>query len=374
MGIRTAEEIAALLAGFEVGGELAEFSPWPGGHIHESYCVAVWDAAGLRRYLLQRINTRVFRDVGALMGNIERVTTYLARVVRGEHPEDWQRRVLRFAAARGGGLCTRDAAGETWRLCQFVEGTRSRESVRGVEDCHTAGRAFGTFHRLLAGFDAAGLVETIPHFHDTQRRVRDFERAVSEDRAGRALQIADEIAFVRTRGGRAGVLEELRERGALPVRVAHNDAKLSNVLLDEHNGEALCVVDLDTVMPGLSLHDVGDMIRSMSCPAAEDAEDPSCVAVDPAFVRALAAGYFEAAGGVLTTAEREHFVTAGWVITFEQGVRFLGDYLDGDVYYRTSRPGQNLSRARVQFALLGSLERLRGELERVVAAVWRART
>jgi hypothetical protein len=229
-----------------------------------------------------------------------------------------------------------------------------------------AARAFGAFQRLLVGLDVPRLRETIPHFHDTRARLAALEAAVAAGSAGRAAGAREEIAFARAHAPLASALAALHERGLAPERVAHNDTKINNVLFDDATGEAICVIDLDTVMPGPSLCDFGDLVRTVSSRAAEDERDLSRVEADPALFAALAEGYLAGAGDLLAPAEREQLVAAGEVMTYECGLRFLADYLAGDVYFRVKRPGHNLDRCRAQFALLRSLERQADDFREMV--------
>jgi Ser/Thr protein kinase RdoA (MazF antagonist) len=226
-----------------------------------------------------------------------------------------------------------------------------------------AARAFGAFVRLLVDCPGASLHETIPGFHDTARRIAALEDAARRDPCGRAGEARDDIAYVLAERAIAGVLPPLVTAGEIPVRVVHNDAKITNVLFDERTGAAVCVIDLDTVMPGLVLHDFGDMVRSMASPTDEDDPDPGRVDARPDFVVALAEGFLAEAGSALTPVERRSLVLAGRLIVLEQAARFLCDYLDGDRYYHVARPGHNLDRTRAQLALYRSLTRREADLE-----------
>lgn len=345
---------------FRFCGSVESLERLSGGHIHDSYVVG----AGGLRYMLQRINGAIFRDPEGLMRNVVRVTEHTRRKLFERGECEIERRVLRVIEADDGRSLVRDEDGGWWRAYAFIERAVSREAVSGPADAHSAGRAFGAFQRLLADLGGDRLVETIPDFHNTPSRYSALERAVRTDAAERAGRAAGLIEFAMGRRVSAGLLADLLSHGHVPERVAHNDAKLDNVLLDADSGEALCVVDLDTVMPGLSLHDFGDMMRTMTCPAAEDERDLERVVVDPVLFEALADGYLSEAGAFLTPAERANLLNAGWVITLEQGVRFLTDHLNGDVYYKTRRPGHNFDRAAAQFALVASIEARRPELSK----------
>lgn len=364
--VATSHDPRQIVRQFDVAGEAASITPLRGGHIHESYVARIEAASGSRRFVLQRINTSVFADVEVLMNNVARVTDHLRRKLQDLNTPDLDRRMLSFVPTQAGLLTHRAPDGSCWRMMRFIERSTAIEFPRSPADAECAGRAFGAFHDLLADLPPPALHETIPHFHDTPRRVSAMEQAIAVDSQNRAHAARAEIEFALSRRSLADDLIEPLRRGELPRRVVHNDAKLSNVLLDTASGEPLCVVDLDTVMPGTVLFDFGDMMRTMLCPAAEDEHDLSKARVDLELFAGLARGYLAATRNLLTPAERGLLVTAGLVITYEQGIRFLTDYLRGDQYYQTTRPGQNLDRCCMQFALLTQLEQHRADLESVV--------
>ena len=315
-------------------------------------------------YLLQRLNPEVFLDGDAVMHNIAAVTMHLAGRVR--HLPDARRRALALVPSPDGAFAWRATDGALWRAFRFIDQSRSCANAMTVQEAHQVGRAYGLFQQMLQDYDGPSLVETIAGFHDTSARLGALERAASHDSTGRTAKAQAEIAFALARGRYASVLPPLIASGALPARIVHNDAKASNVLLDAVTGEALAVVDLDTVMPGTLLYDVGDLIRSIASPTDEDEPLLARITVQPAPLTAMSSGFLGACGRALTDAEREHFVFAGLLLTYEQGIRFLSDFLEGDRYYRTSRPGQNLDRARAQFRLLELLETERAPLEAMI--------
>ncbi len=362
-----AQAAAAVATQFLVPGPVIECVPFSGGHINDSFVVTCGPAVDARRYLLQQINAAVFPNPPQVMDNILRVTTHLAARLHFAGAPEIARRVLKPICTGAGEPFARDAQGAYWRLYPFIEDTRAHASVRTPFQAECAGQAFGEFLRLLADFPAAELHETIPAFHDTPRRLAALEQVIAADVCGRVAGVQREIDFILARRKQTGVLVELLATGRVPLRVVHNDAKLSNVLLDATTDAGLCVVDLDTVMPGTALFDFGDMVRSMTCTAAEDEPDATKVHLDHELFMALACGYLAAAGNTLTPTEREYLVPAGLVITLEQAIRFLADFLAGDRYYKTTRPGHNLDRTRAQLALLADLERQAPELERCVA-------
>jgi len=337
------------------------------GLINESYRVVGPGPDGMGSYLLQRLNPRVFPDGDAVMANISAVTAHLGHAVARDREVDHRRVVLELIPAPDGALAFVAPDGARWRLFRFIEGTLILDRVTEPREAFEVARAYGRFHALLADYDGPPLTTTIPGFHDTPARLGALERSIERDSAGRAGSVRAEIDIVRAWAPMADWLEAAAREGRVPRRIAHHDAKASNALIDATTGEGLAVVDLDTVMPGLRLYDVGDLIRSVTCSTAEDATDPGAVTVRCDLFQALAEGFFAGLGPVrLAPAEYELFVASGLVITFEQGIRFLADFLDGDGYYRTVRPGQNLDRARVQFAMVRALEESREEFEAMV--------
>lgn len=343
-----------LLASFALGGEIVTVAPLLSGHINRSWTVAT-DAGS--RFVLQRVNETVFPEPERVMENVERVLCHLAGALAAEGAREPGRRALRLVPTHAGATFHRDAEGGVWRVFPFIEGTTVREHVATREEAREVGRAFGAFQRFLSTYRGPRLHETIPHFHDAARRLGALETALATDRVGRADGARAEIEAALGRRAMARILPPLQAAGAVPERIAHNDAKSSNVLLDAVTGEALCVVDLDTVMPGTLLSDFGDMVRSATSPTAEDERDLGAVGAEPTLFAGLAEGYLAEAGEILTATERDLLVVAGQIITWEQAVRFLTDHLDGDRYYRVASEDHNLVRARTQLALLDSLER-----------------
>jgi Ser/Thr protein kinase RdoA (MazF antagonist) len=358
-----------LVGRFDLDAELDGVEPLPGGHINESYVATCRLGRGPVRFLLQGLNPDVFPDARRVMENVARVTEHLWAVLAGWAGPDAGRRALRLVPAREGTAFVEDQRGRAWRLYRFIEDTVTRQQPTGAADVERAARAFGTFQRDVASLPGPRLHETIPHFHDTPRRVEALEHAVECDVANRAAGAREAIARVLARSDLAPALVDAAARGELPERVVHNDAKISNVLFDASSGEALCVVDLDTVMPGLSLYDFGDLVRSMAARAAEDECDLRRVRLEPELFAATARGYLAATGDLLSVPERELLVPAAQVIVYEQAARFLTDHLNGDRYYRIARPDQNLDRCRSQLALLESLLAQEPGLTRIAARV-----
>lgn len=360
------DDPAAALHAFALAGEPVVIERFPGGHINASYRVVMRQGGTATTYLLQRVNPSVFPNPAHVMENVVRVTQHLAGRLRGAGVRDWRRRVLALVPGPDRVPWVTDAGGGHWRMYPFIE-ARVIQRATTPRDARGAARAFGRFLQLLADFEGP-LHETIPGFHDTRGRYAALERAVAADRSGRAAGARAEIDALLAQRGLADVLPPLIDNAAVPRRVVHNDAKISNVLFDAATTEALGVVDLDTVMPGSALYDFGDLVRSTVSPAEEDETNPASVRVRPEFFQAVTVGFLETAGHVITPRERELLVFASRLITLEQAVRFLTDYLEGDAYYRAARPGHNLDRCRTQLRLFESLTARRQELEAIVEA------
>jgi hypothetical protein len=341
---------------FAILGDFLGALPYGNGHINDTFA-AVFDQGGTEvRYILQRINSRIFKEPLKLMENVVHVTNHIRRKLEAFGIQDTTRHVMTLVKTVEGLDCHVDDEGGVWRCYLFVEGARSYDTIESPGQAFQAARAFGTFQRHLLDYNGPCLFETIPHFHHTRNRFETLQFAIVTDRCNRAAHVKGEIAFALANETLADSLLALKESGEIPERITHNDTKLNNVLLDDLTGEGMCVLDLDTVMPGLSLYDFGDMVRTATNPVAEDAVDTSQVQVQVSMFEALARGYLEGTSGALLPAERERLVLAGKLLTFECGIRFLTDFLDGDRYFNIHREDQNLDRCRTQFALLRSLE------------------
>jgi hypothetical protein len=348
---------------FEFRGEVLSLTPHGTGHINDTFLVTCQAPGAPVRYILQHINRHVFHDPVAVMRNIERVTAHLAAQAAGE--PDGALRALRLVPARDGRNWHVNAQGETWRAYHFIENARTYETATSADQAFQAARAFGSFQQQLASLPPPRLHETIPDFHNTPKRYAALEQAIAADAAGRAALAKPEIDFARARQATTGNLLN----AGLPERITHNDTKFNNVLLDDKTGEAVCVIDLDTVMPGLALYDFGDMVRTTTSPAKEDEQDLSRVTMQFPMFEALVRGYLETAGAFLTLAERKLLAFSGKLITFEIGIRFLTDYLSGDTYFKVHREGHNLDRCRTQFKLVESIERQEEEMNRLVESI-----
>lgn len=340
-------------AAFDFGCETSRIERYGAGHINDTF--AVWAADESRRFVLQRINTDTFTDPVGLMENVCGVTSYLRKQILAQGG-DAERETLNVILTKDGKPCFMDNEGGAWRAYLFVEGTICLQKVENEKDFYTTAQTFGGFQNQLAGYPAATLHETIARFHDTPNRYANFEKALAADALGRAKEIAPEIEFIHAHEADCHVLVDQLAAGVLPLRVTHNDTKLNNVLIDEATGKGICVIDLDTVMPGLSAYDFGDSIRFGANDCAEDEPDQSKVHFSLHLYEVFAKGYLEAAGKSMDEAERRSLAWGAKLMTLECGIRFLTDYLEGDHYFKTSRPGQNLDRARTQFTLVKGME------------------
>ena len=342
-----------ILEQFQVDGELVSIEPYGSGHINHTFLVKTKEQ---KKYILQGINSRIFRDTDALMENIAGVTAFLKQEIirQGGDPD---RETLTVVPTKDGKLYFTDLDNNKWRVYPFIEGASAFDAVKSAEDFYQTGLAFGRFQSMLADYPAEKLHETIPDFHNTKKRYEDFEKAVAEDVCHRAASVAEEIAFVRARKEELPLLADMQKRGELPLRVTHNDTKLNNVMFDDTTHEAVCVIDLDTVMPGLSIHDFGDAIRFGANTAAEDETDLSKVSLSLELFEVYVKGFLKGCDGRLTKTEIEMLPMGAKMMTLECGMRFLADYLQGDIYFKIARDTHNLDRSRTQFALVFDMEK-----------------
>lgn len=340
-----------VVSNFQFQENLLTVENYGNGHINDTYLLQFEG----EKMILQRMNKAIFNRPVELMENIVNVTSYLQNIIE-KNGGDPKRETLNVILTKSGEPCYCDSNGEYWRAYRFIEGAICYEQVEHAEDFYQSGLAFGNFQRLLAEFPAETLHETIVGFHDTRARFQVFKQAVAEDICGRAAEVQAEIAFVMEHEHLANVFGELMDKGELPVRVTHNDTKLNNIMMDAKTGRGLCVIDLDTVMPGLAMNDFGDSIRFGASTAAEDERDLSKVSCSMELYEAFAKGFIEGCGGRLTDIEIDLMPRGAQVMTYECGMRFLTDYLQGDVYFKTHREGQNLDRCRTQFKLVQDME------------------
>ncbi len=341
---------------FQIEGKLLDIVPHGEGHIHSTFAATYRQPNGmLRRTLLQHINRRVFPEPEKIMDNIERVTEHLRRKIIAAGGDPF-RNTINLIPAQDGKFFHRSDDGEYWRAEIFIEGAKTVHTASHPGQHFNAARAFGQFQKHLKDFPVWKLHVPIPHFHHTGKRFEQFTEAVEQDTFQRASAVKAEIAFAFQRAGEVNRLVDLAAAGTLPERVTHNDAKLDNILMDDRTGEGICVIDLDTIMPGLAACDFGDIVRSGANTAEEDEQDLSLVRFDLPVYEQIVRGFLDATGDSLTPSEIDQLPFAARLITFEQGLRFLTDYLKGDEYYRTDHPGHNLDRCRTQFKLVSEME------------------
>lgn len=342
-----------LIEQFQVEQDVVSIEPYGSGHINHTYLAEMSEG---KKYILQGINTTIFKNTDQLMENIINVTSYLREeIIRtGGDPK---RETLTVVMTKNGKSYYTDEDGSKWRVYEFIEGAQTFDAVESKEDFYQSAVAFGKFQAQLANFPADTLHETIPNFHNTAKRYQDFEKAVEADVKGRAAEVQEEIAFVRARKGEVSELHDMLAKGELPLRVTHNDTKLNNIMIDSKTHQAICVIDLDTVMPGLSAHDFGDAIRFGANTAAEDEPDVSKVSLSLELFEIYVKGFLEGCGGRLTPNEVKALPMGAKMMTLECGMRFLADYLEGDVYFKIAREKHNLDRCRTQFALVADMEK-----------------
>ncbi len=345
--------IKSIASHFDIWGDFLWSERYGSGHINDTF-LAVFNQAGHQvRYIIQRINTNIFKDPEALMNNISRVLTHCKSKLLSR--KDASRRALTLIHSQEGKPFYVDEDGGYWRAYLFIDRARTYDVLESPAFAYQAARAFGSFQRLLSDIPGERLAETIPNFHNTPSRIADFDAALVADPMNRAATAKAEIEFLQAHRDMASKLLDLQKEGKIPERITHNDTKINNVMLDDESGEGICVIDLDTIMPGLSLYDFGDLVRTSTSPAAEDEKDLSKVQARMEYFEALARGFLDGAEGCLTPAEIENMPFSGMLITFEIGVRFLTDYLMGDKYFKVHREGHNLDRCRTQFKLVQSL-------------------
>ncbi|MEG0943743.1 MAG: aminoglycoside phosphotransferase family protein [Angelakisella sp.] len=352
----TSATLQEIVTKFDFPASVTRVERFGNGHINDTFAVYLQEQAGApKRFILQRINSIVFKKPREVLENIRNVTQYLRSRI-AEAGGDPMRETLNMLSAKDGSCYAMDDDGEYWRVFYFIEDTITRQMVENKDDFYQSARAFGQFQKLLADYPAHTLHETIPNFHNTVERMNQLRDAIERDVCGRAKDVQAEIDFVLTRAQEASYLLDLQQAGKLPLRVTHNDTKLNNLLLDSQTGAGICVIDLDTVMPGLSAYDFGDAIRFGASSAAEDEPDLTKVEFVPALFDIYTKGYLEVTGDTLTHCEIDCLPMGAKLMTLECGSRFLADHLNGDVYYKIHREGHNLDRARTQFKLIEGME------------------
>ena len=357
---------------FAISGDFVEGHEINSGLINTTYIATYVQGDGAkRRYILQRINEKVFTDPLAVMHNVECVTHHINwKVLRVKR--DLGGQTLNLFPARGGKFYAKGEGAGIWRCYNYIEGCHTYDIVENTRQAYQAARAFGSFQDLVSDLPVEDILETIPDFHNTPRRFARLMELVGSDPAGRLELVQAEVDFVKQREALCSSLIKQYEAGELPQRITHNDTKLNNVMMDSETDEAVCVIDLDTVMPGLSLYDFGDLVRTATSPAAEDEVDLSKVEMRMSMFEALAEGYLDGCD-CLTAKEIENLVTGGKVITLETGIRFLTDYLEGDIYFKTDHPDHNLDRCRTQLKLVECIEDQEDAMQSFVRRVAKAK-
>ena len=355
------------LQAFDFGAPVVGAMRFGYGHINDTFCVHTQPKDDpCRCFILQRMSSAAFKRPDQLMKNIIGVTEFLGKKIESAGG-DRSREAMEVIRPKNGEDYYTDSEGGAWRVYPFVTDIVCYQTADSPEKFAASGRAFGRFQKMLDGYDASTLFETIPHFHDTEDRLRLLKEAVAADAFGRVKDCEAELAFVAAREKDCSVALQALRDGVLPLRVTHNDTKLNNVLIDKKTGEGICVIDLDTVMPGLSINDFGDSIRFGANHCAEDEKDLSKMAIDLELFAAYAAAFLEGAGDTLTDAELSYMPWGAKLMTLECGIRFLTDYLSGDTYFRTHREGQNLDRCRTQFKLVADMEAHWDEMNAIIA-------
>ncbi len=359
----TDREIAILAAKQFSTDEIDSIEPYGNGHINSTWLVVHKSADGKEtKHLMQKISTVAFKKPYELMENICRVTEFLKDKVE----EDGTLTVIPRLDGKSV-LC--DEFNNYWRVYKFIGGATAYDKIEDDKDFYTCGVSFGEFQQLLSDYPAETLHETIVNFHNTPSRFADFKKALAEDKAGRAKYVQDEINFVLERECKADAITSKLESGEIPWRVTHNDTKLNNILIDNVTGKAKCVIDLDTVMPGAVAYDFGDCIRFGASTGAEDETDLSKIEVDLHLFEVFASGYLSTANKFLTQAEKDSLVTGAYLMTLECGVRFLTDYLNGDVYFKIHRENHNLDRCRTQFKLVADMETKEAKMREIIKSL-----
>ena len=363
--------VAQVAGLFAISGAYIESRPYGSGHINDTYAAAFSYAGTRVRYIFQRVNEKIFHEAELLMQNIERVTAAAFEFLTAEKVVDPTRRTLRLVPAKDGRPFARDEERRLWRCYLFIENARTYDIIQNPKQAQEAAKAFGQFQKLASAIPGPRLHETLPNFHNTRARFTRLLEVAELNPCGRLDSVREEFDFIRSREEIVDVVINAMANGSIPERVTHNDTKLNNVMLDDATGEGICVIDLDTVMPGSSLYDFGDLVRTATSPAAEDERDLSRVTMQMPMFEALVRGYLSSARSFLTDSEIELLAFSGKLITLEIGIRFLTDFLEGDVYFKTHRPGHNLDRCRTQLALVRSIEAQENKMRQLVNSLSR---
>ncbi len=358
--------IESILSQFEIPGALVKAEKWGSGLINDTWLCEYFEGETARRYILQRLNPGVFARPVQVMENIRTVTDHMLHRLAAAGVSDPRQQVLSLVYAVDGKSFVLDAAGAAWRVSHYIESCSVYDTVSTPDLAREIGRGLGRFQALVSDLQPRLLHDTLPSFHNTPFYLREFDDALKKNARNRAAEVKPEVEFVNRRRRTASLLMDRLDSGRIPLRVVHNDPKANNVLISDVTGRAVCMIDLDTVKPGIVHFDFGDCVRSACNPAGEDAKHFGEIRLDPDLFAALAGGYLGEAGMFLTPDEVELLAVSPKVITYELGLRFLADYLRGDTYFKTTSPAQNLHRARVQFLLLEDMERAEPQMTAIV--------
>lgn len=357
-------DLKSLFECFITDGVFLSGEPFGSGHIHETFHIKTSEK-DKDDYILQKLNNKIFRNIPELQTNIERVTVHLNRKISAIPGSDIKRQCLQLIKAKNGKSWITDNYGNFWRMFLYISDHRSYDIVDSTEKAFEGGKAIGRFQALLSDLPGEPLFETIPDFHNLQKRLDNFNISIKNDSAARVKNIAQEIDFLMKRSDPMKVIHNLGEQEEIPVRITHNDTKFNNILFDK-NDKSLCIIDLDTVMPGYFHSDFGDAIRTGANTAAEDEQIITKVNMDISLFEGYARGYLSETRDTLNKIEKEHLPLTPLVMTFEQAVRFLTDYIDGDIYYKIHHENHNLQRTRAQIKLIESMEKQFGEMKKII--------
>lgn len=349
---------------FQTDGTYSEAAPFGSGHIHDTFLVVTAEKEK-DDYILQRLNNNVFKNIPELQSNIERVTRHLSSKLNAIPGSDTKRECLTLIPAKDGKSWIKDENGSYWRMYIFISNHRSYNIVDSCDKAFEGGKAIGRFQAMLADLPGEPLFDTIPYFHDIEKRLGSFDRSIQNDPADRVHLVKKEIDAVHSRAEEMKIILQLGREGKIPVRITHNDTKFNNILLDE-NDKALCVIDLDTVMPGYVHYDFGDAIRTAANTASEDEKDLSGIGINIDLFEAYAKGYLSETGKTLNDVEKEYLAFAPRLLTYTIAVRFLTDYIDGDIYFKIHHEHHNLQRARAQLKLVESMEEHYEEMKKII--------
>lgn len=366
--MKSQQQLRDICEKFFIYGDYLVATPFGNGNINDTYQVT-YDQGGIRlHYTLQRVNKTVFTEPEKVMENVDRVTRHMLHKIYSSN-QATRKRTIRLLYARTGEPYVYDDDGELWRAYIFIEHARTYDVLESTDHAFKAARTFGEFQDDMVDLPGSRLHETIPNFHNTPLRLTKLQEAIKLNPCDRVKEVSEEIDFVMARSGELGRLVELNQAGLLPERITHNDTKVNNILIDDVSGNGICVLDLDTVMPGLALYDFGDMVRSGTNSAEEDEQNLDRVQMRFDMFEALLRGYLAGAGSFLTPLEREELPFSGKLISMELGIRFLTDYIQGDTYFKTTRTKQNLDRCRTQFKLAQDMEANFGRMHKLLKSL-----